>query len=169
MSLKFDSRLLTKCIMIFCIRSVYVTISQPFLIYFLGNLPARYEEIFRHNPIFRGVNFPEVKSFDPFDRRYPRFSKYSRDFIKVSVSLKFRRLISWLEPLFSRPSFSSASASVFFSSPSHFTIFCHNLSFLANPLLFISYSLLQSFLKTALPSTIDTKLPPPLHKLSRTS
>ncbi|XP_074647317.1 uncharacterized protein LOC141903184 isoform X2 [Tubulanus polymorphus] len=52
-----------------------------------GNLSSRHREIFHKNPLFVGMRLPEVKETVPLEKKFPRISPLSIDFMKSCLRL----------------------------------------------------------------------------------
>ncbi|EHB03075.1 Cyclin-dependent kinase-like 2 [Heterocephalus glaber] len=48
----------------------------------LGNLIPRHQELFYKNPVFAGVQLPEIQEKEPLERRYPKLSEVVTDLTK---------------------------------------------------------------------------------------
>jgi cyclin-dependent kinase-like len=57
------------------------------LIFLLGNLIPRHQELFYKNPVFAGVRLPEVKDAEaePLESRYPKLPEAVISLAKVIV------------------------------------------------------------------------------------
>ncbi|XP_012987888.2 cyclin-dependent kinase-like 2 isoform X2 [Esox lucius] len=51
----------------------------------LGNLTPRHKELFYENPVFSGVNLPEVSDREPLGQRYPKLSATTRDLTQTCL------------------------------------------------------------------------------------
>ncbi|XP_064632319.1 cyclin-dependent kinase-like 2 isoform X4 [Lineus longissimus] len=52
-----------------------------------GNLSPRHREIFHKNPLFVGMRLPEVREVEPMEKKFPRLSSLSIDFMKQCLRL----------------------------------------------------------------------------------
>jgi cyclin-dependent kinase-like len=55
-----------------------------------GYLSLRHREIFQKNPLFAGMRLPVVKEVEPMEKKFPRLSSLSVDFMKVRIIWMFR-------------------------------------------------------------------------------
>ena len=107
--------------------------SIRYFCFVVGNLSQRHREIFHRNPLFLGMRLPEVKDFDPLERRYPKITPTALDLIKVSLYYWCNDLTQWelihrdLDPVCSADQFDCSQWQVICFSDFHF----HHLKLIA--------------------------------------
>lgn len=51
-----------------------------------GALPARLTATFRCNPLFVGIQIPEVSEVEPLEARYPQFDETALGFVRACLA-----------------------------------------------------------------------------------